>query len=309
MQVTYEQLELVSYPEQTAGALAFHAKTSQSLVSKKDSLPESVVLCFLQLQGLLETSKKKIDPATYSLRTLKTYLVLTEGLTFSNFKLNWTKSGTMSNGQCLTQHRERIFIVGHLRGRSTRKVFPIIQSDRQTIIRSDTTNTLTARYGEAQGAGSYVGEGQSQKIKQVGNISDSDAFSGNPQVGRVYDIDGIAPTLSTMQGGGQEPKVVIPVSSPDVLNKNQNGRRFKNNGDPEFTLTARDKHGILTNNTKIRKLTPRECWRLQGFPDWAFNRARQAGLSDSQLYKQAGNSVTVPVIKAIAERIELEADK
>lgn len=103
MQVTYEQLELVSYPEQTAGALAFHAKTSQLLGNRKDSLPENVVLSFLQLQGLLETSKKRIDPATYSLRTLKTYLVLIEGLTFSNFKLNWTKSGTMSNGQCLTQ--------------------------------------------------------------------------------------------------------------------------------------------------------------------------------------------------------------
>ncbi|XUO99576.1 hypothetical protein AGMB00912_01146 [Lactiplantibacillus argentoratensis] len=63
---------------------------------------------FLQLQGLLETSKKKIDPATYSLRTLKTYLVLTEGLTFSNFKLNWTKSGTMSNGQCLTQPKSSL---------------------------------------------------------------------------------------------------------------------------------------------------------------------------------------------------------
>lgn len=108
MQVTYEQLQLVSYPEQTAGALAFHAKTSQSPVSKKDSLPESVVLCFLQLQGLLETSEKKIDPATCSLRTLKTYLVLTEGLTFSNFKLNWTKSGTMSNGTFSTQPKSSL---------------------------------------------------------------------------------------------------------------------------------------------------------------------------------------------------------
>ncbi|KLD56801.1 methyltransferase, partial [Lactiplantibacillus plantarum] len=54
---------------------------------------------------------------------------------------------------------------------------------------------------------------------------------------------------------------------------------------------------------RIRKLTPLECWRLQGFPDWAFTRAREAGLSDSQLYKQAGNSVTVPVIKAIAENM------
>ena len=55
---------------------------------------------------------------------------------------------------------------------------------------------------------------------------------------------------------------------------------------------------------RIRKLTPRECWRLQGFPDWAFDRAKKAGLSDSQLYRQAGNAVTVPVIQAIAERFK-----
>lgn len=52
----------------------------------------------------------------------------------------------------------------------------------------------------------------------------------------------------------------------------------------------------------IRKLTPRECWRLQGFPDWAFDKASKVN-SDSQLYKQAGNSVTVNVIEAIARRL------
>ena len=50
---------------------------------------------------------------------------------------------------------------------------------------------------------------------------------------------------------------------------------------------------------KVRKLTPRECWRLQGFPDWAFDKAQEVN-SNSQLYKQAGNSVTVNVIKEIA---------
>lgn len=54
----------------------------------------------------------------------------------------------------------------------------------------------------------------------------------------------------------------------------------------------------------IRKLTPLEYWRLQGFPDWAFYKAKDAGISDSQLYKQAGNAVTVPVIKEIAERFD-----
>ncbi|WP_321169963.1 DNA cytosine methyltransferase [Gottschalkia purinilytica] len=53
---------------------------------------------------------------------------------------------------------------------------------------------------------------------------------------------------------------------------------------------------------QIRRLTPRECFRLQGFPDWAFDKAREVN-SDSQLYKQAGNSVTVNVIYEIAKRL------
>lgn len=59
----------------------------------------------------------------------------------------------------------------------------------------------------------------------------------------------------------------------------------------------------ITEGYRIRKLTPRECWRLQGFPDWAFDRAKAVN-SNSQLYKQAGNSVTVPVIQAIAKNFK-----
>ena len=69
------------------------------------------------------------------------------------------------------------------------------------------------------------------------------------------------------------------------------------------TLLTSGNQGVVTENLKIRKLTPRECWRLQGFPDWAFDKAQEVN-SKTQLYKQAGNSVTVNVIKAIAERLE-----
>lgn len=57
-------------------------------------------------------------------------------------------------------------------------------------------------------------------------------------------------------------------------------------------------------NIRIRRLTPRECWRLQGFPDEYFDKAKAAGISDTQLYKQAGNSVTVNVARAIGERLK-----
>ena len=67
------------------------------------------------------------------------------------------------------------------------------------------------------------------------------------------------------------------------------------------TLMA-EKARLIMTEARVRKLTPRECWRLQGFPDWAFEKA-QAVNSDTQLYKQAGNSVTVPVIYEIAKEL------
>lgn len=60
---------------------------------------------------------------------------------------------------------------------------------------------------------------------------------------------------------------------------------------------------------RIRKLTPRECWRLQGFTDDQFDKAKATGLSDSRLYKMAGNAVTVNVISEIGKIIKKVNDK
>lgn len=128
-------------------------------------------------------------------------------------------------------------------------------------------------------------------------------------------------------------KVVSPVLTPDREKKRQNGRRFKDDGEPSFTLTAQDRHGVAIEvkaedkghsgqyveiydgiivyavwyekyqcYVAIRKLTPRECFRLQGWDDEYFDRAEFVN-SDSQLYKQAGNGVTVNVVQAIAEHL------
>ena len=239
------------------------------------------------------------------------------------------------------QNRERVFIIGHLRGERTRNVFPI------------------------SGDGAEIACEQ-PKINKVGNIRKK----GKSQSGDVVSIDSLAPTLCSTTTQKDPLKIAIPVLTPERLEKRQNGRRFKSNGEPMFTLTAQDKHGILvagklpgnhdqnsrvydtnglaptlstmqgggqepkiiqrghgynqggehdiaptlTSNSyqennhlsdgfRIRKLTPRECWRLQGFPDWAFDKAQEVN-SNSQLYKQAGNSVTVNVIAAIAKELQ-----
>ena len=106
------------------------------------------------------------------------------------------------------------------------------------------------------------------ELKQVGQIYGTEV-EPNPQAGRIYDSDGISPCLDSCQGGQRMPKI------------------------------------LDNSKIRIRKLTPRECFRLQGFPDEYFDRAASVN-SDSQLYKQAGNSVTVNVIYEIAKRLKVE---
>lgn len=97
------------------------------------------------------------------------------------------------------------------------------------------------------------------QVKQIGNILNTDSFGENPQTGRVYSITGLAPTITTSQGGNREPKIF--------------------------------------NQYRIRKLTPRECFRLMGVADEDFNKLHN--ISKTQLYKLAGNSIVVDVLVAI----------
>ena len=106
-----------------------------------------------------------------------------------------------------------------------------------------------------------------QSIVQVGNIIHTTSFGGNPQRGRIYSTNGLSPILTCVKGGGIEPKI--------LLQKNPN---------------------------VIRKLTPREFWRIQGFTDEQFSKVRPIQ-SNAQLYKQAGNSVSVPIVYELGRNI------
>ena len=185
------------------------------------------------------------------------------------------------------QNRERVFIVGHLRGERTRRVFPLSKTSEKTNKLSEqSTNTLTTRYPNSQGVGSYIIESKSQKVKSIGNVNPS----GNGMNGEVYQADGLAPTLTTNKGEGV--KII------------QRAHGYNQGGEhdiaPTLTSNSYQENNHLSDGFRIRKLTPRECWRLQGFPDWAFDKAQEVN-SNSQLYKRAGNSVTVNVIAAIAK--------
>ena len=137
---------------------------------------------------------------------------------------------------------------------------------------------------------------------------------------RTYSPEGISPSLTSMGGGGREPhvmedKVLIgasrgrnPANSSDRTTGAPTEQRLEiNENGTSNTLTSVQKDNYLVNigeDVTIRKLTPRECFRLQTFTDEQFQKAQDAGVSNSQLYKQAGNAVTVNVIKELAKKIK-----
>lgn len=135
------------------------------------------------------------------------------------------------------------------------------------------------------------------KCVQVANLKGGKWDKINESYRRVYSEEGISPTIHTCQGGNTEPKVVqrTPLK---FLNRNQK----KVEGDYAFCVDNSNTGGIkeIENNTiKIRKLTPKECWRLMGFSDEDFIKAQLIPTSNTQLYKQAGNSIVVKVLEKI----------
>lgn len=147
------------------------------------------------------------------------------------------------------------------------------------------------------------------KIKQLGNICPTRERE-NPNQGRVYDVNGLCPSLNSMGGGNREPMILIKqatnkgyiecvqggvadLSYPD--SKTRRGR-VQGGGNICPTLTASEPEIYqIIDQYRIRKLTPLECWRLMGFSDEDFHKAEEVN-SNTQLYKQAGNSIVVDVL-------------
>lgn len=339
---------------------------------------------FFRVMYLIGQLKEEDKPAYLFIKNVKNLLSVNGGWDFARLLIEMERQGYDAEWQVLNskdfgvpQNRERCFIIGHLRGRSTSKVFPVEGTDGEDSI-------------------------------QI--IGHKDGYRRNTQ---VFAPDGLTETLDTGQGGGrghhvalpcfidlsyqkteltnkarclqarynkgianhkaEVSGVAIPVLTPDRAEKRQNGRRFKEDGEPMFTLTGQDRHGIAIEvkeatkqgyaecrvgidsvnfsmpNSKtrrgrvgqeiantldtscdqgifvqvseeltvyavwyekyqcyiaIRKLTPKECFRLQGWPDDYFEKAQFVN-SDSQLYKQAGNGVTVTVIETIARKMNV----
>lgn len=132
---------------------------------------------------------------------------------------------------------------------------------------------------------------------------------------RVTDVDLKKGRLDIMESKGHKSRIVMMADDVTEMcrrydeavsekeNVRQQGRRYKEPNEPMFALTVCDRHGIIRYG-KVRKLMPIECWRLQGFTDEQFYKAVNAGIKDGQLYKMAGNAVSVPVVSALGRKIK-----
>lgn len=375
---------------------------------------------FFRVMYLVGQLKEEDKPTYLFIENVKNLLSVNGGWDFARLLIEMERHGYDAEWQVLNskdfgvpQNRERCFIIGHLRGRSSAEVFPVEGADGKNSVSLNLFGCLNGRNSQRDRVysddglaptistkpggntepkvsilfdTSYIG--QDGKVRVYENIcptltsrdykeprSVGVVYNANPSGkgmnGNVYDSNGLNPTLTTNKGEGN--KIAIPVLTPDRAEKRQNGRRFKDDGEPMFTLTGQDRHGIAIEvkevtkqgyaecrvgidsvnfsmpNSKtrrgrvgqeiantldtscdqgifvqvseeltvyavwyekyqcyiaIRKLTPKECFRLQGWSDDYFEKAQFVN-SDSQLYKQAGNGVTVTVIEAIARKMNV----
>ena len=338
---------------------------------------------FFRVMYLIRQLEEENKPTYLFIENVKNLLSVNGGWDFARLLVEMEQCGYDAEWKVLNsknfgvpQNRERVFIIGHLRRRSTSEIFPIQGTDGENSISiighrdgyrrntqvfapegitetldtgqgggrghhvgipcfvdlsykkskvTDIARCLQARY--AKGPSTHEAETSGVAIKIIGEVNCS-------QDGQVHSIDGIAKCHSA--GHNNSPKVAIQVLTPERVEKRQNGRRFKEDGEPMFTLAGQDRHGVAVEVFRsecavsengifvqfpngvvryavwcekyqcyiaIRKLTPKECFRLQGWTDDYFEKAAFVN-SDSQLYKQAGNGVTVNVIYEIAKRLK-----
>ena len=290
-----------------------------SVAGKRKGFDDTRGTLFFEIARLLRHYIETGKPINhFVLENVKGLLSHDNGRTFSTIykvltDLGYTVECQLLNTRwVLPQNRERIYIVGHLRGAARPKVFPIGESGGLAYNRN--TEVASTLQHPGHSGGNYKGMNMIDTgLKQIGNI---DTKGHNSIWGRVYDTNGISSTLNS-EGGGMgaktglyripeatkkgyaEAKVGDSINLSVPNSKTRRGRIGK--GEAQTLDTGMQQYTI--DKTAIRRLTPIECERLQGFPDDWTAYAGDQKISDTQRYKMCGNAVSVPVVELVATKI------
>jgi DNA (cytosine-5)-methyltransferase 1 len=215
------------------------------------------------------------------------------------YRLEWQLLNTK---WFLPQNRERIYLVGCLGEGSGKQIFPITENSRETNElqgQQANTCTLTTRYKDSQGNGSYIIERELDEKEEiiVGDFRNDEGFRPRK--------DGDSPCLATRRCSETDISTMPPIIKPTQIgNSKKFGNAVGKHNQDAFTLRSANPNGVILNQS-IRRLTPVECERLQGFPDnWTKNGMELGEISDTQRYKMCGNAVTVDVVEAVAKKIK-----
>lgn len=217
------------------------------------------------------------------------------------YSIEWRVLNSANFG--VPQQRRRVYAFGYLDSRLSGKVFPLEESGAET---------LKQIVPGSQGCRVYLPEGVSTCITSQGGGWGAKTglyfvdMNPDPMVTHQARCITARQDSGISKHRGEHSGVIITdaraVITPFRENIRQQGRRIKEPNEPMFTLTAQDRMGVEYNGV-VRRLTPLECFRLQGFSDEQFNTLVEIGIPESQLYKMAGNSVTTNVVTAIGNKL------
>ena len=280
---------------------------SFSIAGKRGGFGDTRGTLFFDIARLLQAKR----PRLLLLENVKGLLSHDQGRTFATiistldelgYDIQWEVLNSKDFG--VPQNRERVLIVGHLRGTPRPQVFPIGRADAEDTrnIGEDLSYAIDANYSK----GTNTLEKGRRQLVQVGTLRTHKDGNGFREV-----KSGLSPTIPARarEDGSGQPVILVPEAtklgyaearvgqSINLAVPNSSTRRGRVS-DLANTLDTGMQQHTLTKDARIRRLTPVECERLQGFPDgWT------EGVSDTQRYKTLGNAVTTNVIEAVVTRM------
>ena len=291
-----------------------------SIAGKREGFADARGTLFFEIARLVEARQ----PAYFLLENVPGLLSHDKGRTFHTILSTFWKLGYHVEWKVLNskdfgvpQSRKRVYIVGYLDGRCAGKILPFPETNGTALIQrvpgcqgkrvydpNGLSRTLTSGTGGMGGKTGLYEVGvpikeatrKGYKMAYPGDSIDLGYAGLNSRRGRVG--QGIAHTLTT---GSQQGTLQFMGASPAGTEARKGGRSVEAPEETLSTITAADRQGNAYHG-RIRRLTPRECLRLQGYHDGQIDRII-GDTSDSQLYKQAGNGVTVNVIEAIGRNL------